>query len=126
MRGALVPIGYADGYRRSLSGRAWIGIDGRRGPVIGRVSMDQIVVAVPEGAQPAPGDVVTVMGGVPQSGAPSIEEVADLMGTNTYEVIVGIRARVPRVFLRDGKQIAARVSGDCVSWIQSDADQPQV
>jgi alanine racemase len=112
MRAALVPIGYADGYRRALSGRAWVGIDGRRAPVIGRVSMDQIVVEVPDGAQAALGDVVTVMGGDPRSGAPSIEEMADLMGTNVYEVIVGIRARVPRIYLRDGIPVAARVSGD--------------
>ncbi|HEX2283187.1 MAG TPA: alanine racemase [Thermomicrobiales bacterium] len=117
MRGALVPIGYADGYRRALSGCAWVGVDGRRAPVIGRVSMDQIVVAVPEGAQPALGDVVAVMGGDPESGAPSIEEMADLMGTNTYEVLVGIRGRVPRVFLRDGKPVAARVGGATANWI---------
>ena len=126
MRGALVPIGYADGYRRALSGRAWVGIDGRRATVIGRVSMDQIVVAVPEGAQPALGDAVTIMGGDPQSGAPSIEEMADLMGTNAYEVIVGIRERVPRVFLRDGKPVAARVGGDAANWIRSNSVQTQV
>ena len=51
MRGALVPIGYADGYRRALSGRAWVGIDGRRAQVIGRISMDQIVVEVPDGGR---------------------------------------------------------------------------
>jgi alanine racemase len=113
-RAALVPIGYADGYRRALSGRAWVGIDGRKGPVIGRVSMDQIVVEVPDGAQVALGDIVTVMGGDPQSGAPSIVETADLMGTNAYEVIVGIRERVPRIFLRGGMPVAARLSGDAV------------
>jgi alanine racemase len=74
--------------------------------------MDQIVVEVPDGAVAALGDVVTVMGGDPQSGAPSIEEMADLMDTNTYEVIVGIRERVPRIFLRGGKPVAARVSGN--------------
>jgi alanine racemase len=119
MRAALVPIGYADGYRRALSGRAWVGVDGRSAPVIGRVSMDQIVVEVPDRAQAALGDVVTVMGGDPQSGAPSIEEMADLMGTNVYEVIVGIRARVPRIFLRDGMPVAARVSGDAAIENQS-------
>ena len=126
MRGALVPIGYADGYRRALSGRAWVGIDGRRAQVIGRVSMDQIVVEIPDGAQAALGDIVTVMGGDPQSGAPSIEEVADLMGTNTYEVIVGIRERVPRIFLRDGKPVAVRVGGENAICIESETDAMQV
>jgi alanine racemase len=126
MRGALLPIGYADGYRRALSGHAWVGIDGRCATVIGRVSMDQIVVAVPEGTQPVLGDVITIMGGDPESGAPSIEEMADLMGTNAYEVIVGIRARVPRVFLRGGKPVATRVSGDAAKWTTSNSVQTQV
>jgi alanine racemase len=73
--------------------------------------MDQIVVEVPDGARAALGDVVTIMGGDPLTGAPSIEEMADLMGTNAYEVIVGIRQRVPRIFVRDGEPIAARVGG---------------
>jgi alanine racemase len=118
MRGALIPIGYADGYRRALSGRAWVGIEGRRAHVIGRVSMDQIVVKVPEGAQVALGDVVTVMGGDPQLGGPSIEDIANLVGTNAYEVIVGIRERVPRIYLRDGKPVATRASADAANGIQ--------
>jgi alanine racemase len=126
MRAALVPIGYADGYRRALSGRSWVGIDGRRAPVIGRVSMDQIVVEVPDGAQAALGDVVTVMGGDLRSGAPSIKEMAELMGTNVYEVIVGIRERVPRIFVRDGEPVALRVSGDAETWNQLDPEPTQV
>jgi len=112
MRGALVPVGYADGYRRALSGRAWVGMGGRRAQVIGRVSMDQIVVEAPDEARAALGDVVTIMGGNPLSGAPSIVEMADLMGTNAYEVIVGIRQRVPRIFVRDGEPIAARAGAE--------------
>ena len=119
MRAALVPIGYADGYRRALSGRAWVGINGRRAPVIGRVSMDQIVVEIPHGARADVGDAVSVLGGDPESAAPSIEEMADLMDTNAYEVIVGIRERVPRVFIRGGEIVAARVSGDAAISIQS-------
>ncbi|MCD6058817.1 MAG: alr [Thermomicrobiales bacterium] len=112
MRAALVPIGYADGYRRALSGRAWVGIDGQRAPVIGRVSMDQIVVEIPRGAQTHVGDAVFVLGGDPVSAAPSIGEMADLMGTNAYEVIVGIRERMPRLFFRGGELVATRVSVD--------------
>jgi alanine racemase len=123
MRAALVPIGYADGYRRSLSGRGWVGIDGQRAPVIGRVSMDQIVVEIPDGVQASVGDVVFVLGGDPASAAPSIGEMADLMGTNAYEVIVGIRGRIPRLFVRGGELIAARVSSDDAIPIQSDSDR---
>jgi alanine racemase len=123
MRGALVPIGYADGYRRALSGRGWVGIDGGRAPVIGRVSMDQIVVEIPDGAQVDVGDVVAVLGGDPASAAPSIGEMADLMGTNAYEVIVGIRERVPRLFVRDGELVAARLSSDAAIPIQTATDR---
>src|SRR4029079_5059182 len=96
MRGALIPVGYADGYRRSLSNRAWIGIGGHTAQVLGRVSMDQMVVEIPSGAEAAVGDVVHILGG---NAAPSLEEMADLMGTNPYEVLVGIRRRVPRVYV---------------------------
>jgi alanine racemase len=119
MRAALVPIGYADGYRRALSGRAWVGIDGQRAPVIGRVSMDQIVVQIPQGARARVGDAVFILGGDPESAAPSIGEMADLMGTNAYEVIVCIRERVPRVYFRGGEVIAARTLGDAATSIRS-------
>ncbi|MBW3634011.1 MAG: alanine racemase [Chloroflexi bacterium] len=106
MRGALVPIGYADGYRRALSGRAWVGIDGRRAPVLGRVSMDQIVVEVPGEVEATVGDVVQIFGGGEAAAAPSVVDMAELMGSNAYEVIVGLRARVPRVFIRNGEVVA--------------------
>ena len=111
-RAALVPIGYADGYRRSLSGRAWVGIGGRRAPVIGRVSMDQIVVQIPDGVRADVGDTVYLVGGDEESAAPSIGEMADLMGTNAYEVIVGIRGRVPRLFFRGGELVGARTGSE--------------
>jgi alanine racemase len=123
LRGALVPIGYADGYRRALSGRAWVGVAGQRAPIIGRVSMDQIVVEIPDGVQAEVGTAVAVMGGDPASAAPSIAEMAELMGTNGYEVIVGIRARMPRLFVRGGELVAARVSGDNAVSILPEAER---
>jgi alanine racemase len=108
MRAALLPIGYADGYRRALSGQAWVGIDGQRASVIGRVSMDQIVVEIPRGVRPDVGTAVFVLGGDPALGAPSIGEMADLMATNSYEVIVGIRERIPRLYFRDGELVAVK------------------
>ena len=112
MLGALVPIGYADGYRRSLSGRAWVGISGRSAPVLGRVSMDQIVVEIPKKVRAQVGETVQVFGADPASGAPTIEELAELMDSNVYEVVVGIRGRVPRVFIRGGAPIGVRIAGD--------------
>ena len=122
MRAALIPIGYADGYRRALSGRGWVGTAGQRAPVIGRVSMDQIVVEVPPGTQPDVGDSVFVLGGDSASAAPSIEEMADLMGTNTYEVLVGIRERIPRLYFRNGELVAVRVSVGAAPVIESKSD----
>jgi alanine racemase len=111
MRGALVPIGYADGYRRALSGTGWVGIGGRPCRVLGRVSMDQIVVEAPPDLAAAVGDAVHVLGGEPGCGAPSTDELAATAGTNSYEILVGISPRVPRVFVRGGEIVAVRNAG---------------
>jgi alanine racemase len=100
-----VPIGYADGYRRALSNRAWMGIGGARTPVLGRVSMDQTVIGLPDELEVAAGDEVTVAGGCGESGAPSIVELADLLETIPYEVVAGLGARVPRCYIAGGELI---------------------
>lgn len=105
-RVALVPIGYGDGYRRGLSGRGWMGIVGRRAPVRGRVSMDQTVVAIPDGVAVGVGDEVAVVDGDPASGAPDAPTLADLLDTIPYEVVTGIAVRVPRHYLRSGAVVA--------------------
>lgn len=98
LRAALVPLGYADGYRRALSNRGAMLLGGRRAPVLGRVCMDQTVIAVPAGVEARPGDEVVAIG--PQ-GAEHItmEEVAALAGTIAYEIATGIGARVPRDYV---------------------------
>jgi alanine racemase len=111
MRGALVPIGYADGYRRSLSGNCWVGVNGHRAPVLGRVSMDQMVVEVPDGCPAAIGDIVHVMSDDPAHAAPQIGNLAQLMETNTYEVLVGFRQRLPRVYVQNGIVVSVRTHG---------------
>jgi alanine racemase len=112
-RGALVPLGYADGFRRSLSNRGWVGIGGTKAPVLGRVSMDQTVVGIPPAIDATVGDIVQVLGGESSGAAPSIDEMAALMDTNSYEVLVGIRQRVPRIFTRGGEPVAVRtIEGD--------------
>jgi alanine racemase len=79
-------------------------------------------VEIPEGLRVELGDVVSVLSGDPVSAAPSISEMANLMGTNAYEVIVGIRARVPRVFIHGGEVVAARITGDGPTSIRPYAD----
>jgi len=101
-RAALVPLGYGDGYRRALSNAGWMGVAGRRAAVIGRVSMDQTVVRLPNEATTKVGDEVAVMCGKPDEGAPSAEELARLCDTIPYEIFTGIAARVPRLYVRSG------------------------
>ncbi len=98
MVAALVPIGYADGYRRSLSSAAWMSIDGERAQVLGRVSMDQTVIGLPPRMEPVVDAEVAVFGDG-SAGEPTIDDIALLAGTNSYEVICGLGARVPRVYI---------------------------
>lgn len=100
-QGALVPIGYADGYRRALSERGWMGIGGKRGAVMGRVSMDQTVIEIPDGVSSRVGDKVIVLGTL-EDGAPTVEAMAETIGTIAYEVVTGLTTRVERVYRRGG------------------------
>ncbi len=93
---ATVPVGYADGYMRSLSNRAFAAIGGARVPVVGRVSMDLITLDVsalpPAAAQP--GATVTLIGG-----AVPIDEVAGWADTIAYEILTGLGRRYLRRYL---------------------------
>lgn len=99
-----LPIGYADGYARSLSGRADVLIHGKRARVVGRVCMDQCMADVTDIANARSGDVVTVIG---QDGGETVpmEEIAAHMGTINYEAACLIGKRVPRVFFKNGRQV---------------------
>jgi alanine racemase len=105
--GVLVPIGYADGYRRGLFGKAWAGLDGQKAALLGRVSMDQTVFEAPPGSNVKVGDPIHLMGR-PEDGAPTAADLAAMLDTNTYEILVGIRARIPRVYLRGGEIVAEK------------------
>lgn len=89
-----VPVGYADGLRRTDGNEVLVG--GRRVPVVGRVCMDQILVRLDGGAASQAGDEVVVMG-AQGSVRITAEEVAQRWGTINYEVTCGLSARVPRV-----------------------------
>ena len=94
----LVPLGYADGLPRLASGQAEVLVRGRRRAVVGRISMDQLVVDL--GERPVDvGETVTVFGpgdaGEPTV-APSVAEWAAWSGTIEHEIVTGIGARVPR------------------------------
>lgn len=95
---ATIPIGYHDGVCRSLSNRGKVIINGVLSPIVGRVSMDWIIVDVTDISEAKLGDIVTVIGG---DGANMIhaEDIAQLTGTISYEITCGISKRVPRKYI---------------------------
>jgi alanine racemase len=98
---ATIPIGYADGIRRAFTNNLDVLIAGRRYPLVGAVSMDNITVDVGASATLAPGARVTIIGA---SGPErqSAEDLAGRIGTINYEIVCGISARVTREYHRDG------------------------
>jgi len=98
-RVALVPIGYADGYRRELSNRAEVLVNGQRAKVIGRVSMDQITLDVTAIPDLTVNDEVVLIGQQGQHEV-SLEEIADLCDTIGYEILTGLGNRVKRVYVK--------------------------
>ncbi len=99
---AVLPIGYSNGYLRSLSNKAFVLISGVRCPVIGRVTMDQIIVDVTpvglSGRLPQIGDEAVLIG-TQKDGKITAEEVADWAGTISYEILCSLGSRLPRTYL---------------------------
>ncbi|MCL2406517.1 MAG: alanine racemase [Defluviitaleaceae bacterium] len=96
---ATLPIGYADGVSRGLSGKLHVLVNGYRAPVIGRICMDQMMVDITDvNGGVCVGDEVVIIG---KQGADEItvEEIAALMGTINYEVLCLIGRRVPRIYV---------------------------
>ena len=96
---ASVPVGYADGYRRSLTNRGETLVRGLRAPVIGTVCMDWIMLDVTGIAGVAVGDEVILMGSDKAGNSVRAEELAEWSQTIPYELFCGISKRVPRVYL---------------------------
>lgn len=101
---ATIPIGYADGFTRSMSNCADVLVCGRRAPVVGRVCMDQCMIDVTDIPDVREGSVVTVVG-TDGSQTISMEEYAGKMGTINYEASCLIGKRVPRIYIKDGREI---------------------
>lgn len=100
---ATIPIGYGDGYPRSLSNKGYVLIKGCKAPIVGRVCMDQMMVDVtdiPEEIRV--GDRVTLIG---QDGDLTItaEEIGDLSGRFNYELVCDLGNRIPRIYYKDGE-----------------------
>ena len=94
-----IPVGYGDGYFRSLSNRAQVIIHGKKFPQVGRVCMDQMMVNI-EADSAFNGDVVTLVG---EAGDEHItaQDLAGWAGTIPYEILTNINTRVPRVYITE-------------------------
>ena len=103
LRVATIPVGYADGYPRALSNKGWVLIHGQKAPILGRICMDQFMVDVTHIADVKHGDEVTLIG---RDGDESIhiDELGDLSGRFSYEFACDISKRVPRVYIKDGRE----------------------
>ena len=102
---ATLPIGYADGYKRSLSNKGEVLIRERKVPIVGVVCMDLVMLDVTGVPGVSLGDGAVLMG---SQGDKKItaEEIAERTGTISYEVLCGISPRVPRVYLKKGKVLS--------------------
>jgi Alr-MurF fusion protein len=92
---AVIPVGYADGFRRAPHNWGEVLVRGRRATIVGRVTMDQTMISVSHIPNVQQGDEVVLIG-EQGGGRISAEEVATRLGTINYEVVSGILARVPR------------------------------
>lgn len=95
---ATLPVGYADGYPRSLGNKSHALVNGRRVPVVGTVCMDMCMIDVTDAGPVAVGDEVVLLG---QQGDAYIgaHELAKHAGTIVYEIVTGVQKRVPRVYV---------------------------
>lgn len=98
---ATLPVGYADGFFRSLSNRGHVLIKGRPCPIVGRVCMDQTMVRVPDDVDVRPGDEAILIG-VQGNERISANDLARAVGTINYEIVCAISKRVPRLYRRHG------------------------
>lgn len=101
---ATIPIGYADGYSRILSGKSEMYVSNTKCKQIGNICMDQCMIDVTNANNINIGDEVIIFGKDNNGKVViPIEDIADIMGTINYEILCVIGKRIPRVYLRDGK-----------------------
>jgi alanine racemase len=109
-RVATVPVGYGDGLPR-VARSARVLLRGRALPIAGRICMDLIMVDVTDGPGVVEGDEVVLIGDQGEAHL-SAEDLAEAAGTIAYEIVTGVRRRVPRRYLRNGRVVALRTSTD--------------
>lgn len=104
---ATIPVGYADGYARTLSNKADVLIHGQRAPICGRVCMDQFMVDVTDIPHVKTGDKVTLIG---RDGEEQItmEELGECADRFNYEFVCDLGKRIPRVYLQNGRVVGTK------------------
>lgn len=105
-RVATLSVGYADGYKRSLSGKFHVLIDGKPAPILGRVCMDQMMVDV-TGIPGVTLDSRVVLIGRSEESRITMEEISETAGSFNYEMTVGIARRVPRYYKVGGEIVSS-------------------
>ncbi|MEX1247740.1 MAG: alanine racemase [Anaerolineales bacterium] len=94
-----IPVGYGDGYFRSMSGKAQVLINGKHYPVVGAICMDQFMVNIEQDSAYNEDEIVLIGGNGGER--ITVEDLADWAGTIPYEILTNINTRVPRVYLQD-------------------------
>lgn len=101
---ATLPVGYADGYSRMLTGKGEALVRGKKVPVVGKICMDQLMISVSEVPDAALGDEVVLFGA--QEGAViAADDLAAKLGTINYEIVCMMSCRVPRVYIENGQTV---------------------
>lgn len=99
---ATIPVGYGDGYPRSLSGKGYVLIHGKRAPICGRICMDQFMVDVTHIPEAKEGDTVVLVGRDGEE-AITMEEIGELSGRFNYEFACDLGKRIPRVYVKNNQ-----------------------
>lgn len=102
MKVATIPLGYGDGYPRSLSGKGYVLIRGQKAHILGRICMDQFMVDVSDISDVKEGDKVTLIG---RNGADQIsaDVLGEMSGRFNYELVCDLNQRLPRVYVLNGE-----------------------
>ena len=104
MRVAVLPIGYADGLLRGLSGKVSFRIRGKMARSVGRICMDMCMVDVSEISEIRVGDEAALFGYDTDGTLLPCERIAQQAGTISYEILCGISKRIPRIYMQDGRE----------------------
>lgn len=105
---ATLPIGYADGFTRLLFEKAKVIVGGKLAPVVGRICMDQCMIDITDIEGVKVGDEVILIGEDEYNNVITADDIANQLGTISYEVVCAVSKRVPRVYKKGGKIVKVR------------------